>query len=140
MKPKGLLIAVVLLAVLGGLVWFSNRKEAAKAAKGTDTSTKILTIPEDQLQEIRIKKLTGETINLSKDTGKWRMTEPKPLAADQEARLRLTGADGGNGVRRHVEDLPLVSTVEHRHREREDAHQARHPRAEVAACSIIAPR
>ena len=48
MKPKGLLIAVVLLAVLGGLVWFSNRKEAAKTTKGTDTTTtKILTIPED---------------------------------------------------------------------------------------------
>ena len=86
MKPKGLLIAVVLLAVLGGLVWWSNRKEAAKASKGTDTNTtKILTIPEDQFQEIRIKKLTNEVINLSKETGKWRLTEPKPLAADQDA-------------------------------------------------------
>src|SRR5690242_6513178 len=85
MKPKGLLIAVVLLAVLGGLVWWSNRKEADKAAKGTDTSTKILTIPEDQLQEIRIKKVTGEVIDLSRDTGKWRLTQPKPLAADQDA-------------------------------------------------------
>ena len=85
MKPKGLLIAVVLLAVLGGLVWWSNRKEAAKASKGTDTSTKILTIPDDQFQEIRIKKVTSEVINLSKETGKWRLTEPKALAADQDA-------------------------------------------------------
>jgi hypothetical protein len=86
MKPKGLLIAVVLLAVLGGAVWWSNRQEAAKAAKGTDTSTtKILTIPEDQFQEIRIKKLTNEVIHLTRDSGKWRMTEPKPLPADQDA-------------------------------------------------------
>ena len=56
MKPKGLLIAVVLLAVLGGAIWWSNRAEAKKAAKGTDTSTKILSIPDDQIQEIHIKK------------------------------------------------------------------------------------
>jgi hypothetical protein len=85
MKPTGLLIAVVLLAVLGGGVWWSNRQEAAKASKGTDTSTKILTIPEDQFQEIRIRKLTGEVENLTREGGKWRMTEPKPLPADQDA-------------------------------------------------------
>ena len=30
MKPKGLLIAVVLLAVLGGLTWWSNKTQADK--------------------------------------------------------------------------------------------------------------
>jgi hypothetical protein len=86
MKPKGLLIAVVLLAVLGGAVWWSNKQEAAKAGKGTDANTtKILTIPEDQFQEIRIRKLTNEVIHLTRDTGKWRMTEPKPLPGDQDA-------------------------------------------------------
>ena len=35
-----------------------------KAAKGTDTGTKMLTIPDDQFQEIQIKKLTGEAENL----------------------------------------------------------------------------
>lgn len=86
MKPKGLLIAVVLLAVLGGGVWFSNRQEAAKATKGTDANTtKILTIPEDQFQEIRIKKVTGEVQALSRETGKWRITAPAALAADQDA-------------------------------------------------------
>lgn len=85
MKPKGLLIAVVLLALLAGVVWWSNRQESAKAGKGTDTSTKILTIPEDQFQEIRIKKVTGESQALSREGGKWRLTEPKPLPADQDA-------------------------------------------------------
>ena len=84
MKPKGLLVATVLLAVLGGVVWWSNRKEAS-ASKTTDTSTKILSIPEDQFQEIRIKKLTGEVINLRRDNSKWQITEPKPLPADQDA-------------------------------------------------------
>src|SRR4051794_9148766 len=85
MKPKGLLIAVVLLAVLAGGIWYSNRVEAKKAAKGTDTSTKILTIPDDQFQEIQIKKLTGEVEQLTRESGKWRLVEPKPLPADQDA-------------------------------------------------------
>src|SRR3954469_20354548 len=90
MKPKGLLIAVVLLAVLGGAIWWSNKKQATAATKGTgtdaaSTSTKMLTIPDDQIQEIRIKKVTGEVEQLTRESGKWRMTEPKPLAADQDA-------------------------------------------------------
>jgi hypothetical protein len=84
MKPKGLLIAVALLAALAGLVFWSNKREAA-AGKTTDSANKLLSIPEDQFEEIRIKKLTGETIALSRASGKWAITEPKPLPADQDA-------------------------------------------------------
>src|SRR5262245_53480177 len=83
MHPKRLLVAVVLLAALGGLVWWSNKKEAA-ASQG-ETATQILRIPDDQFQEIRIKKLAGETIALSRTTGKWRILEPQALPADQDA-------------------------------------------------------
>lgn len=86
MKPTGLLIAVALLAVLGGAIWWSNKKQAATPAKSaTDTSSKLLTIPADQFQEIRIKKLTGETQDLKLVDGKWRIVEPKAMAADQDA-------------------------------------------------------
>ena len=84
MKPKGLLISTVLLVLLAGLVWWSNRREAS-ASKNTDTSNKILTIPDDQFQEIHIKKLTGEVLNLRRENGKWQITEPKPLPADQDS-------------------------------------------------------
>ena len=85
MKPKGLLIAVVLLAVLGGLTWWSNKSQADKAKTPTDTATKLLTIPDDQFQEIKIKKLTGEVLDLKRENGKWQMTAPKPMPADQDA-------------------------------------------------------
>ena len=85
MKPKGLLIAVVLLAVLGGVTWWSNKKEAAKAKTPTDSSTKLLTIPDDQFQEIKIKKVSDELLGLKRENGKWQMTAPKPMAADQDA-------------------------------------------------------
>src|ERR1041384_805542 len=85
MKPKGLLVAVVLLAVLGGLVWWSNKKQASATSKPADAGAKLLTIPDDQFQELHIRKLTGEVEHLTRASGKWRMTEPKPLAADQDA-------------------------------------------------------
>lgn len=84
MKPKGLLIAVVLLAVLGGVVWWSNKKQEAAAKSPTDASTKLLSIPDDQFQQIHIKKLTGEVIDLRRDSGRWQMTQPQPLRADQD--------------------------------------------------------
>jgi Domain of unknown function (DUF4340) len=83
-KPKGLLTAVALLAVLGGLVWWSNKRQAA-AGKSSDKTTKLLSIPEDQFQEIRVKKVTGEVIDLQKQDGKWKITEPQQLPADQDA-------------------------------------------------------
>ena len=50
---RGLLVAVVVLAVLGGALYWSNRKQKADAAKpAADAATKILTIPEDQIKEV----------------------------------------------------------------------------------------
>ena len=94
MKPKGLLIGVALLAVLGGVVFWSNKSQAAKEKAPADTSTKLLTIPDDQFQQIQIKKLTGETITLKKENGKWRMTEPKDLPADQDSVSSMTSSLG----------------------------------------------
>ena len=47
------------------LIWWSNKKQAATPARPpTDTTSKLLSIPDDQFQEIRIKKLTGEAQDL----------------------------------------------------------------------------
>src|SRR5450759_1946453 len=93
MRPKGLLIAFVLLAVLGGVTWWSNKSQADKAkAPAADDHTKLLTIPDDQFQEIKIKKVTDELLSLKRDNGKWRMTAPKPMAADQDAAGSMVSA------------------------------------------------
>jgi len=89
--------------VLGGLVFWSVKREGSEA-KGTDSSTKILSIPEDQFQEIHIKKVTGETIALVRDSGKWKITEPKPLAADQDAVSSMVSALGSLNADKAVED------------------------------------
>src|SRR5215469_8551719 len=83
MKPKGLLIAVGVLAIFGGLTWWSNRKQVS-ASKSTDTTVKILSIPNDQFQEIRVKK-GSQTLDLKGGPGKWQILQPETLPADQDS-------------------------------------------------------
>jgi hypothetical protein len=104
MRPKGLLVSVVLLAILGGVIWWSNKKQAASAKNPTDTTTKILTIPEDQFQEIRIKKTGGDTIDLKRDNGKWSIVEPKPYTADPDTSSSLVSALTSINADKTVED------------------------------------
>ena len=96
MKPKGLLIAVVLLAVFGGLsVWVYKHPASTDTKSADGSNTKLLTIPDDQFQEIKVAKLTGETIDLKKENGKWRMTAPKDLPADQDAAASMQSTLAG---------------------------------------------
>src|SRR5580658_5869661 len=92
MKPQRLLMAVALLAVLGGLIWWSNKKEAAASKAPATAETKILTIPEDQIQEIKIQHANGDIVDLRRDSGKWRIVQPKDLAADPDAASSLVSA------------------------------------------------
>ncbi|MGO9895356.1 MAG: DUF4340 domain-containing protein [Bryobacteraceae bacterium] len=91
MKPKGLLVAVVLLAVLGGAVWYSNKKQAEKEkAPAADASPKIVSIPDDQVADIRIQRPGGETVELKREgAAKYVLTQPKPLPADIDAASSL---------------------------------------------------
>src|SRR5689334_6117607 len=86
MKFRGLLVAVAVLAVLGGLTYWSNKKKAAADAKpAPDASPKLLSIPDDQFKQIKLAKTGGDTTVLVRGDGnKWQITEPKPLAADQD--------------------------------------------------------
>ena len=106
MKFRGLLAAVVVLAALGGVLYWSNRRQKAEAAKpATDAAAKILTIPEDQIKQITLKKTGAETVVLRKgDDGKWQLTEPKPLRADQDAANSLASTLSSLNSDKLVED------------------------------------
>jgi hypothetical protein len=108
MKPRGLLAAVIVLAALGGLLWWSNRKQkadAAKPASDTAATTKILSIPEDQIKEVTLKKTGAETTVLRMgDDGKWQLTEPKPQRADQDIAKGLVSSLAALNADKVVED------------------------------------
>src|ERR1035437_3259943 len=110
MRPRGLLIATVLLAVLAGGVWWSNKQMAAEEAKPkTDTSTtaKILAVPDDQIAQLTLKRRDGEAIVLKRNaSNKWEMLQPKPYHVDNDAVSGITGALSSLNGDQVVEEKP----------------------------------
>lgn len=106
MKLGRLLIAAVLLAGLSAGVWWANKHEASAEKKpATDAAPKIIALTEPDIQQIEIKHRTGETTILKKgDGGKWAITAPMPLAADQAAVGSITSAVTGLTSERVVDD------------------------------------
>src|SRR6267154_1473336 len=86
MKSKGLLTASIFLLVLGGVIWWSNKKAATADKTPVETATvKLLNVPEDQIQDIEIKKRAGGTIQLKRNDSKWLIAGAEPLRADPDA-------------------------------------------------------
>src|SRR5512134_869909 len=94
MRIRGLLIAVVVLAALAGGVYWSNKvKKAEEGKPSPDAPPKVLSIPQDQFQQIEIHKGGADALTLRKDdAGKWRMVSPKQLPVDQDAASGLVSS------------------------------------------------
>ena len=58
MQGRGLTITAVILAILAGLLWWSNREKAKEESKpaAADVNPKILTVPVADVQKIEVKK------------------------------------------------------------------------------------
>jgi len=105
MKSKGLLIASFLLLVLSGVIWWSNKK-AATADKPLveSTAVKLVSLPENQIQDIRIKKRSGEVVELQRNDSQWLIAGPKPLRADPDAISSMLSALSSLSSDRIVEE------------------------------------
>jgi hypothetical protein len=101
-----LLIAAVLLAVLGGAVYWSNKKAATDEAKpAADASPKVLSVPEDQIKQLELKKAGVPSVVLSRGgDGKWQITAPEPLRVDQDAVSSLVSTVSSLASDRLVEE------------------------------------
>ncbi len=88
MKGKGLLVAAIVLAALTGTLYWSNHRKpvSSSSASAAETSPKILDIKPADVTSITISKAGGPELKLGKnDAGKWQITAPKPLPADQDS-------------------------------------------------------
>jgi hypothetical protein len=107
MRTGGLLIAAVVLAGLAGGLYWSNKTEAAKAAKPatSDTTPKILSLTDADIKKIDLKKKDGADTTLEKNSaGKWQMTAPKAYGVDQDAASQLVSSVASVTSDRVVED------------------------------------
>lgn len=105
MQGKGLIAAAVLLAALGGGVWYSNKLEADKASKPpAESSPKLIDEKEDQIVKVEIAKKGSEPIIVDRSTGAWKMTAPKPFAVDPEAVTAIVSTVASFGTDKLVDE------------------------------------
>ncbi len=106
MKSTGLLIAAALLAALTGtLYWSDHHKTADATAMPVDAAPKIFTLKDADLSKIEIKKKGTEEVALAKnDAGKWQITSPAQLSADQDAVSSMASTLSSLNSERVVED------------------------------------
>ena len=88
MKGKGLLVAAIVLAALTGTLYWSNHRKPASSssASAAEASPKILDIKPVDVTSITISKPGASELKLAKnDAGKWQISAPNPLTADQDS-------------------------------------------------------
>ena len=85
MRIRGLLIATVVFAALAGILyWSDHRKSTAEAAKpDAEAAPQILKLDENSITQLELKKKDAPAILLTKNGSDWKITQPKPYAADQ---------------------------------------------------------
>jgi hypothetical protein len=96
MKTRGLLIAVAVLAVLGGGIWWTNRQTpAGEATKESEKSIKLMSLLEADLNEVKVT-VKGEAARLLKKdsvTQKWVLesekTKDPAFRTDHESALSI---------------------------------------------------
>ncbi len=107
MKFRGLLIAVVLLGLLSGaLYWSSHRKASGAGAGQAPVSTSAIpAFDQPGITQLTVTVKGAAPIVLLRDAGgKWRIQEPRALNADQDAVADLLSTLGGLNVDRVIEE------------------------------------
>jgi hypothetical protein len=91
-KSTGLVIAAALLAVLSGIIWWSNKREAARPESEANASPKILSFDQSAVISFSIERKGQPTLTLAKNGGDWQITAPAEFPADQDSVSSLLSA------------------------------------------------
>jgi Domain of unknown function (DUF4340) len=87
MKFRGLIIAVLVLSALGGLLYWSNHHKPSpeSTASTSPASPYVLKMDQGSITQLSFERKGAEPVTLVKaNAGKWQITEPKALNADQD--------------------------------------------------------
>lgn len=107
MKVRGLLVAVVLLAALSGLLYWSNKKKKAEENKPLTDTIKIFSFDSGDIRKVEIKRKDGELVVLEKNKdGQWAIVAPKPYRADQDVVSSLVSTLATLNADKTVDEKP----------------------------------
>ena len=106
MKVRGLITAVVVLAALGGVLYWSEHHKPTEDSKvSADTPPAILKLDQGNISKLEIKKKGTDPILLTKtDSGNWTISQPTQLGADQGTVSGILATVSSLNSDRRVED------------------------------------
>ena len=105
MKNYGLLFAAAVLAALGGVLYWSNHHKPTETVQASvDTPPKILSLNDSDVNRVELKKKDGAELVLQKQDGKWQITSPQQLHADDSAVSGMISSLSSLSSDRLVED------------------------------------
>jgi hypothetical protein len=110
MKLGGLLTAIVVLGILAGTVWWTNKHPTVDKSK-TPEAPKILSLDPKQINDIRIAKTGADPVELVKLATTWEITKPEMLHADQDAADMLANSVATLNADRLIDDHPSDLTA-----------------------------
>jgi hypothetical protein len=111
MPFRGLLAGIAVLAVLAGLVWWSEKKGGEKSEKSATDAPKLVSLKDDEVQRIEIVHKDQPATLLEKDNSGWQIKHPKPMRVDSDAVSSLVSTFTGLNWDRLVEEkAPDLST------------------------------
>jgi Domain of unknown function (DUF4340) len=104
-KLRGLIVAMVaLLGLMGGLYWSNKHPKSETAEASVPASPKILSLKEDDISKVDLRKKDAPEIVLAKNNNKWQITSPEALAADQSSVSSMVSALSSLNSDRLVEE------------------------------------
>lgn len=104
MSVRGLLIGAVILAALSGAVYWSERHPKEEAAKGVSDSPKLVTLKDDDVSRVEIKRRGDDPVLLQREKSGWTMTSPQTVRTDSDAVSSLLSSTSGLSWDRLVEE------------------------------------
>lgn len=107
MPVRGLLVAVVVLGLLAGGVYWSDRHKAAEEAKeASGGASKLVTLKDEDVRKIEIaRRDAAAPLVLERDkSNEWRMTAPETWRVDQSVANGLASTYAGLAYDRIVEE------------------------------------
>jgi hypothetical protein len=106
MKSGGLITALGVLVVLGGLVWWSNKHPSTPDTSKTPPAPKLISVDQKQIEGIVLAKPGSDPIELAKLADSWTIVKPTPMPADQDAVGMLTSTLATLNADRLIDEHP----------------------------------
>jgi hypothetical protein len=106
-QTGGLMVAMVVLIVLGGLVWWFNKHPTADtSAKKTPDATKLISVDPKNIEDIRLAKAGADPIEITKLANSWTIARPSVMPADSDAVDMLAGSLASLNADRLIDEHP----------------------------------